>query len=260
MGFRQWYFPEKGPEFSRWLEYFFTSPFQILVVALSFGFGNLDSLLGAMGMQAALVLLGYDIEQQIKKIYKRELPVPKERYREKNRFQHVLKAMRPWCVFDLRIWVYLFLAWMLHTLIWGLPVPPYFEKSLPWLYLPWGIGGRYQLQKIHNEKCENDPDFSIPGFVDFLFWSQLILFTSFGALCTWQAAHARYLQNPADRNSVWRKISLKYSFLSITAKTLLEVGFLMLVANFRHWQDMQPVEYKCALDAPFNTCFNVIGA
>jgi hypothetical protein len=44
------YNPQKGPEFSRWLEYFFTS-----------------------GMQEALVLLGYNIEQQIKKIYKRKL-------------------------------------------------------------------------------------------------------------------------------------------------------------------------------------------
>lgn len=234
-GFNKWYFPEKGPEFSRWLEYFFTSPFQILIVALAFGFGSLDTLIGAMGMQAALVLLGYDIEQQIKKIYKRE---PNK---AKKRFQHLL---RNWNIPDLRIWVYLFVAWMLHIMIWGLPR---LTEHLPFLYLPWGIGGRYQLQKFHNEKCEKDPDFSIPGFVDFLFWSQFILFTSFGAVCTWQAAHAVSL-NKLDQESAWRKISIAYSFLSITAKTLLEAGFLMLVANFRQWQDMDPASYTCVSD------------
>ena len=258
-GFHHWYFPEKGPDFSRWLEYFFTSPFQILIVALAFGFGNLDTLLGAMGMQATLVLLGFDIEQQIKKIYKRDLQkwakteLNKET-RTKKRFQHIL---RNWNIPDLRIWVYLYVAWMLHTLIWGLPR---LTEHLPFLYLPWGIGGRYQMQKFHNENCENDPDFSIPGFVDFLFWSQFFLFTSFGAVCTWQAAHAVYLPSEKDQNSAWRKISRVYSFLSITAKTLLEAGFLMLVANFRQWKDLDPASYACALDAPFNTCFNVSSA
>ena len=61
------YRPTSGPEFSRWLEYFFTSPCQILIVALSFGFASVDSLIGFFHMQAALVLLGYNIEQQIKK-------------------------------------------------------------------------------------------------------------------------------------------------------------------------------------------------
>jgi len=47
----------------------FTSPFQIFIVATAFGFANRDTVLGLCGMQAALVLFGYDIEQQIKKIY-----------------------------------------------------------------------------------------------------------------------------------------------------------------------------------------------
>ena len=259
LGFHKWYFPEKGPEFSRWLEYFFTAPFQILIVALSFGFSNLDTLLGAMGMQAGLVLLGYDIEQQIKKIYKRDLDAwarteMNELTRTKKRFQHVL---RNWHIPDLRIWVYLFVAWMLHTLIWGLPR---LTEHLPFLYLPWGIGGKYQMQKFHNEKCEKDPDFAIPGFVDFIFWSQFFLFTSFGVVCTWQAASAMYLPSEKDQNRKWRNISIWYSFLSITAKTLLEAGFLMLVARFKQWKDIDPVSYACALDAPFNTCFNVSSA
>jgi hypothetical protein len=69
MNFNCLYKPERGPEFSRWLEYFFTSPLQILIVSAAFGFATLDSLLGQSGMQAVLVLLGYDIERQVKKVY-----------------------------------------------------------------------------------------------------------------------------------------------------------------------------------------------
>ena len=66
------YKPWLGPDFSRWLEYLFTSPFQVFIVATAFGFANRDTVLGLCGMQAALVLFGYDIEQQIKKIYNRQ--------------------------------------------------------------------------------------------------------------------------------------------------------------------------------------------
>jgi len=76
--FRWYYFdkyfdPEKGPEFSRWLEYAFTSLIQILLVALAFRITNIDVLLGYFGMQLALVIMGYDIERQIKKKYKRSI-------------------------------------------------------------------------------------------------------------------------------------------------------------------------------------------
>ena len=73
------YKPWLGPDFSRWLEYLFTSPFQVFIVATAFGFANRDTVLGLCGMQAALVLFGYDIEQQIKKIYNRE-ELPKDGY------------------------------------------------------------------------------------------------------------------------------------------------------------------------------------
>ena len=74
------YKPWLGPDFSRWLEYLFTSQFQVFIVATAFGFANRDTVLGLCGMQAALVLFGYDIEQQIKKIYKRK-ELPKDGFR-----------------------------------------------------------------------------------------------------------------------------------------------------------------------------------
>jgi hypothetical protein len=40
------YKPWLGPDFSRWMEYLFTSPFQIFIVSTAFGFANRDTVLG----------------------------------------------------------------------------------------------------------------------------------------------------------------------------------------------------------------------
>lgn len=105
---RTFYHPEK-PELSRWIEYLFTSPFQIMIVSLSFGFSSLDTLISSAALQAALVLFGYDIEQQIKKIYKGK--------RDGQNFQHVLRPV----VRNLRLPLYLIVTWGIHFVIWGLP-------------------------------------------------------------------------------------------------------------------------------------------
>ena len=169
LGFQKWYFPNKGPEFSRWLEYAFTSPVQIVLVSVSFGFGNIDSILGAAGMQCALVLFGYDIEQQIKKIYKKK-KVPTTQINdqvaspvESQRFQHVLKRFG---IRDLRLFVYLITAWGLHILIWGIPAK----------ICKWGIGGKFYAQKNYLENCENnEKDLRVPEFVSWFYWSQFLL-------------------------------------------------------------------------------------
>jgi hypothetical protein len=44
------YKPWRGPEFSRWLEYLFTSPCQAVLVSIAFGFATLDTLIGHFGM------------------------------------------------------------------------------------------------------------------------------------------------------------------------------------------------------------------
>ena len=246
-GGENWYYPEKGPEFSRWLEYVFTSPAQIFIVNVAFGVGNLDTLLGAMGMQAALVLLGYDIEHQIKKIYKHVEKGAKER--EQKRFQHIFPFIR-----DLRLWIYLGITWILHTLIWGMPLLTRMGASCPW-----GIDGRFQLQQYHNKKCGEK--LNIPWYVDFIFWTQYLLFSIFGFTCTWQVFRAKYVFKHKVNGTTflwktynkgytseqsWQKYSAFYSFLSITAKTLLEVGFLLLVLNFQNWKELEAPTFTCS--------------
>jgi hypothetical protein len=215
--------PELGPEFSRWLEYFFTSPLQILIVSSSFGFATVDSLLGQSGMQAALVLLGYNIEHQVKKIYKR---LKKERkdgdqYQSKHkRFHHIFSGIR---IADIRLWVYLFFAWALYIAIWGIPN-----------FTGFGIGGKYSQLQQQVDKCVKT--MIIPHAITWIYWLQFLLFTLFGFVCT---GHVVFVKNlnvfRPDPDRDWRRISGLYTILSVTAKTCLEAGLVSYVIMYDEW-------------------------
>ena len=152
-----------GPEFSRWLEYAFTSPLQVLLVALSFGVSNIDILLGYFGMQLALVIMGYGIEQQIKKTYLRNPET------SRGKFYSILEPT----VKDIRGPMYLLVSWVLHLLIWG------------------SIAGQYANIHKYQKKC-GDPNFAMPAFVDVIFWGQFVCFSLFGLVCTAQFLMAGY--------------------------------------------------------------------
>jgi hypothetical protein len=216
------YKPDSGPEFSRWLEYFFTSPLQILIVSSSFGFATVDALLGQSGMQAALVLLGYSIEKQVKKIYKRRerQDVDGKNYRsKKKRFYHILAG---WNVADIRIWVFLFFSWALHIAIWGIPNVTGF-----------GIGGKYWLMRKQLESCVQGV--TIPDAVTAIYWLQYILFTLFGIVCSAHVLWAK-TRNFTQQKRDWRFVSGMYSILSVSAKTALEVGLVSYVLMYKEWQ------------------------
>jgi hypothetical protein len=219
------YNPEKGPEFSRWLEYFFTSPLQILIVSSSFGFATVDALIGQSGMQAALVLLGYSIEQQIKKIYKRKSVV-----KQAKKFEHLFA---PW-VPDIRLLVYLLFAWALHVAIWGIPGITGF-----------GIGGKYDLLQKQLETCvHTEPKMKIPDAVTWIYWLQYVFFTLFGIVCSLHVCWAEFSFNGVSvgqdmkelSKPQWNFISRLYGILSVSAKTALEAGLVMYVNMYEEWQ------------------------
>lgn len=242
------YKPWLGPDFSRWMEYLFTSPFQIFIVSSAFGFASRDTLLAQCGMQAALVLLGYDIEQQVKKIYKRPVEnSPTEETTSVNsrnsntlrrtnalrastdkdvniyaelaprRCHHILWTFVKWrATRDIRIWVYMGVTWILHILIWT------------------SIIGRFFVQDDHSRNCESNTDFKIPDVVLAIMWSQFILFTTFGVVNLWQVVWATP-RSQTEQRSTWNFYSLCYSVLSVTAKTVLEAMFLWYVSDYETW-------------------------
>jgi hypothetical protein len=236
--------PENGAEFSRWLEYAFTSPLQILIVAIAFGIKNIDVLLGYFGMQLALVMMGYEIERQIEKEYKKSIEKEYqksisdssnvEQAIKKPRFYNILQRFG---VRDIRGWVYLLLSWTLHLLIWG--IPGLWHAN----FIRWGISGEYAYTSKYVKACWTDAEFKMPDATVFIFWSQYILFTVFGIVCSGQFLLAKFhpVKKEEKRTELWRKVSMCYSILSVSAKTILEVGFIMLLVTAHKWLEFEPV-------------------
>lgn len=223
---------ENGPDFSRWFEYALTSPLQIVLVAISFGISNIDIILGFFGMQVALVLIGYSIEKQIKKKYLRKKSEDESKF-------HYFKNFG-----DIRGLVYILVSWTLHFLIWG--APGLWEQNI----VVWGISGQYANILQYQNKC-GDRNFEMPAFVNVIFFGQFICFTLFGVVCTIQYVTAGYLGEDSDSKetikdsdlyrSKWARFSFWYAFLSVSAKTILEVGFLGLVITSPEYLKQQPV-------------------
>ncbi len=136
------------------------------------------------------------------------------------------------------------------------------------------IGGQYYQTKEFGKEvrkrwtgASSVPE--MPWYIELIFWSQFSLFSVFGLVCTWQVIEAltmkvnknTYAESEASgvTNSLtgmamtedeliamqfnkrvaktWLRYSLCYSILSITAKTILELGFFFLVLNWKPWDD-----------------------
>jgi hypothetical protein len=168
--------------------------------------------------------MGYGIEQQIKKTYLRKPETSREK------FYSILEPT----VRDIRGPMYLLVSWILHLLIWG--IPGAWNAGIT----RWGIAGQYAYIHKYQKKC-GDPNFAMPAFVDVIFWGQFACFSLFGLVCTAQFLRAGYLGTAGDTKkdikareeykSNWALYSLLYAALSVTAKTVLEVGFLGLVST-----------------------------
>tara|TARA_Y100000389_G_scaffold196605_1_gene229817 strand:+ start:13039 stop:14355 length:1317 start_codon:yes stop_codon:yes gene_type:complete len=196
------------PDFWRWLEYALTAPFQILLIATSVFINNEATLWNLMGLQGALVLLGYLNEKRIDSFYKRAIKRDKA-VSEKSTYKgYKLAILYVSCLaFFVLIWVTIMI--------------------------------RFYRQDDNLNKCDY-AGASIPGAVYFLVWSQMVLFASFGVvqgLQIWtMRGDLQDFRAETEKSNIakiraerWATAALRYSFLSVTAKTVLEVGFIMVV-------------------------------
>jgi len=200
---------------------------QVLIVSSSFGFATVDALIGQSGMHAALVLLGYSIEQQIKKIYKRRSVVKQAKA---NKFEHLFAPLVP----DIRLWIYLLFAWALHVAIWGIPGVTGF-----------GIGGKYDLLQKQLETCvHTEPKMKIPDAVTWIYWLQFLFFTAFGMVCSFHVFWANFFSDGSaeSRKRQWKIISISYAVLSVSAKTALEAGLVLYVNMYEEWHEVTPAK------------------
>tara|TARA_B100001540_G_scaffold105847_2_gene95393 strand:- start:3391 stop:4686 length:1296 start_codon:yes stop_codon:yes gene_type:complete len=195
------------PDFWRWLEYALTAPFQILLIATSVFINNEATLWNLMGLQGALVLLGYLNEKRIDSFYKRAIKRDKA-VTEKSTYK-------------------------------GYKLAILYVSCLAFFGLIWAtIIIRFERQFTNLDDCDY-ADANMPWQVHFIVWTQMVLFASFGVvqgLQIWtmsgdlqnfrvETEKTDMAQKRAER---WATAALRYSFLSVTAKTVLEVGFIML--------------------------------
>lgn len=196
------------PDFWRWLEYALTAPFQILLIATSVFIGNEATLWNLMGLQGALVLLGYLNEKRIDSFYKRAIKRD-QAVSEKSTYK-------------------------------GYKLAILYMSCLVFFGLIWAtIIIRFERQFTNLKDCDY-AGAKMPPEVHFIVWSQMILFASFGVVQGLQIWTMRgdlqdfQVETPKTviaqkRAERWATAALRYSFLSITAKTVLEVGFIALV-------------------------------
>ena len=260
------------PDYWRWVEYALTSPFQVFLIATSVMIGERSQLLSLMGLQGALVMIGFANEKRIDKFYKRSLKrlnlIPGASI---DRGDPVTwsQAKRG------KIRLTMLLSWSFFAIIW------------------YTIIHRFQEQVMNLDDCHYVAE--MPKEVRFIVWSQCLLFGLFGLVQSVQvfwtlwkdekvlksgsfekarngdnewygvfllasivcfitgivvdnlflsvvpvfsaiwAVHGLYTKRTEVttiatlRQRRWDDVAFRYSFLSVTAKTTLEVGFILLV-------------------------------
>ena len=199
------------PELWRWVEYALTAPLQILLIAYSVFIGDRATLFNLMGLQGAMVLVGYINEKHIDKIWKRAIN------------QRTTGTSFKWGYEWYKLTLLMTFSWLFFLAIW------------------WTILTRFARQVDNQSDCQFID--KMPTEVNFILWTQSLLFASFGIVQTLQVDHMRQninriskdddVTNAAEieniRANSWHTVTLWYSILSVTAKTILEGGFIALV-------------------------------
>lgn len=205
------------PDYWRWLEYTLTSPLQVVLIAVSVMLKERSQIASLAGLQAGHVLLGFMNEKHIDKFYKKAAKGK--------------KGEKLW----VRLLFQMGISWALFSIVWAILI------------------GRFNLQFSNLSDCEYATD--MPWQVYVVVWGQFTLFLLFGLAQTWQVWWCLYVKDKSLFQNVdptenqlsgidggevkqsieerraqrWGTMSMVYSVLSVTAKTLLEFGFIALV-------------------------------
>jgi len=154
------------PDYWRWVEYALTSPFQVFLIGTSVMIGERSQLLSLMGLQGALVMLGFANEKRIDKFYKRAIKIlgdtrttgAGEPHSQDNRFRPQNKVIK--------LVVLMVMSWLFFALIWFI------------------ILSRFGRQARNLDDCAFADE--MPWAVWFIVTGQLTLFAAFGLVQTWQ--------------------------------------------------------------------------
>jgi len=238
------YRPSRGPDFWRWFEYILTSPLQIVLVCSAFQMGERNMLVLIAALQAGLVLGGYLIEIAMESVcvgliheYSPRtvtaIPVPSyqpvkgqpwmpddgEKYGDEiyddrdmdndTEYANVLSSDR---LMPLKLLLIVVVCNVLHVVIWTV------------------IFVQFNGQALASNRCSAEDNDGMPWFVWLIVVGQFIFFTLFGfvSFMQWYFVVFRFRLAPTAQTKrwMWSKMAFLYSILSVSAKLLLEVGFI----------------------------------
>jgi len=200
------YVPSRGPDFWRWVEYALTSPLQIIIIAGSFYLREtmLISLMAAL--QGALVVSGYAIEMEIQALYAekialRQSQAPRKTFQSKN----VL-------LIQMKLIFLLLCAYLCHIIIWTILIT------------------KFRLSEQALIDCQNPS--VMPPEIIIIIVLECALFSLFGVVLTVQALKAMFIAQitPEYTHVQWANVSAWYTVLSLSAKLILEWGFISMLA------------------------------
>lgn len=200
------YDPKAGPDLSRWLEYALTSPWQVIIVAISFHIREAPLLLMLGLLQALLVLMGYAIEREIDTWTRHKIKSELETQKQDHNYSSTAGVV---------LFVFTGVA---HAAVW------------------WMIRTRLLVEQDAVAHCtaNGQKEFAqqfddFKKILDYIWLAQMILFTVFGfgpPVTLWRAMKVK---KEEDLKKTWQTTSFFYSILSITAKVVL-AGLLFAYA------------------------------
>jgi len=202
------YDPSSGPDFWRWVEYALTSPLQIILIAGSFYMREIVLIATMAGLQGALVLLGYVIELEIE-----ALCLEKIAAWQAGAYRPQGKTTVKMFVGQCKLFFLLSAAYACHAIIWTVLIV------------------KFQMQAQAIDDCQNPS--TMPPEVAIVIGLQCALFSLFGLVLTMQTVQIvrAPMLNPQQVQYIWKSVSWYYSLLSISAKLILEWGFIALLAS-----------------------------
>lgn len=162
------------PDYWRWVEYALTSPFQVFLIATSVMIGERSQLLSLMGLQGALVMLGFANEKRIDKFYKRAIKIFGTHKFDPGEEQEITSFATPENQYNrfrpqnkvIKLVVLMVMSWLFFALIWFI------------------ILSRFGRQARNLDDCAFADE--MPWAVWFIVTGQLTLFAAFGLVQTWQ--------------------------------------------------------------------------
>jgi len=247
------------PDFGRWLEYSLTSPLQIVIVACSVWIRDRASLYALFAAQATLMICGTTIEDSVQKIYRCNEKITRHELfidrtdpdsdsntwsdgeddnTLKTMADHIAskKSKRSQAVYV--VLSVLSLAWSSFALIWYVIVTQFQRQNkhagacdacAAFTAATCPTTGSANICEIAGGACQGRNE--IPPAVKWIVATQCLLFGLFGLVQSLQIYGLRNVTSRELAAAAWHRVSYRYAILSVTAKSVLEIGFLVMLSQ-----------------------------